>query len=312
MIKKKIFITGGSGFLGSAVIANLINREYEILAAKRIDTNLYRCLKFQNKIQWVDVDDNSFIQEVVAFNPEIILHSAWTGVSSIERQDWNLQMKNFELLNKILEIGKQIKLKKILVLGSQAEYGNINQKVDEFYTNNANDAYSACKLASQLIIKTFCDQYNINWYWLRVFSVFGPGEAENWFIPLIIIKQLNNEDMDLTACEQRYDYLYIDDFAAMVTKVVASDYAPSGIYNICSGQSTSLKTIVEIIMEHISSKGKLKIGVLPYRPNQSMEITGSNDKYNVTFEPVEKTLLSNAISNTIAYYKNRSHIKLSV
>lgn len=303
MSNKRIFVTGGAGFLGSAVMAYLVNNNYQVIAAKRTATNLFRCEAYKNQVKWVDTTDDTFKEQVIAFKPDVILHAAWSGVSSKERADWSVQLKNFELLSDILEISNKVGLKKLLVLGSQAEYGTIHSKVDEEYPVNALDAYSSCKLASQKIIETFCRQNSIDWYWLRVFSVFGPGEAPNWFIPWIINSQLSQTDCDLTLCEQRYDYLYIDDFVTMITKMLNPEIGSSGIYNICSGQSIQLKTIVEHIQKNISSNSKINFGALPYRANQSMQISGDNSKYNATFGAVKHTSLENAIAHTIEYYK---------
>jgi nucleoside-diphosphate-sugar epimerase len=305
MDRKRVFITGGAGFLGSAVMAHLVASNYQIIAAVRATTNLYRCKSFSDQVEWVNTADPDYKSKVIAFKPNIIIHAAWIGVSAKERLDWNKQLQNFDLLGDVLDIAAQIKVEKFLVFGSQAEYGKIDAKVDEQHASTATDAYAVTKIAMKNIIETFCSQYGINWYWLRVFSVFGPGEAENWFIPWVITNQLNNRDTDLTLCEQRYDYLYIDDFATMIIKMIGIDNAASGIYNICSGKVTALKTIVNKIEKNINGKGIINYGAVAYRANQSMEISGDNSKYNATFGDIKQTDIDTALAKTISYYKDQ-------
>ncbi|MBW4889893.1 NAD(P)-dependent oxidoreductase [Mucilaginibacter sp. HMF5004] len=304
MGKKRVFITGGAGFLGSAVMAHLVANNYQIMGAMRSSTDLYRCKSFSNHVEWVDTGAADYKNKVIAFKPTVVIHAAWTGVTAKDRLEWPMQLQNFNLLGDILDIARQVKLEKLLVFGSQAEYGVIDTKVDEDHISTATDAYAITKIAMQNIIKTFCELNSIKWYWLRVFSVFGPGEAENWFIPWVITNQLNNKDLDLTLCEQRYDYLYIDDFATMITKVVGAD-AVSGIYNISSGKVTPLRAIVEQIEKGIKSKGKINYGAIPYRPNQSMEISGDNSKYNATFGDIKQTDIGIALAKTVSYYKDQ-------
>jgi len=291
--------------LGSAIVAYLVKNNYEVIAIKRPGTNLFRCDAFYNEVTWVDTSNASYKTKVIEFGPSIIVHAAWSGVSSQERLEWIKQLQNFDLLADVFEIADKVALKKLLVLGSQAEYGKINTPVDETYPVDPQDAYATCKLAMQNIVKNFCDQRSINWYWLRVFSVFGPGEAENWFLPQVIINQLNNRDTDLTLCEQQYDYLYIDDLAEMVINIVKAVDKKSGIFNVCSGKPQALKTIVEYIKSIIGGSGKINYGALPYRVGQSMQIGGNNNKYNTIFGEVKKTELSLAISQTVAYYKGQ-------
>ncbi|MEO6524902.1 MAG: NAD(P)-dependent oxidoreductase [Mucilaginibacter sp.] len=303
MAKQKAYITGGSGFLGSAIMTSLLKNNFEVMAARRPQTDLFRCIAFQDQVTWVDTSNDRYKEEVILFKPDIIVHAAWTGVSSKERVDWVPQLKNFDLLGDVLEISKKVNLKKLLILGSQAEYGAIDGRVNENHPVNGTDAYAVCKQASQKIIENFCNQNNIDWYWLRVFSVFGPGEALNWFIPWVITNQLNDTDCDLTLCEQEYDYLFVNDFVAMVVNIVTSVNSSSGIFNICSGQTIALKKIVEQISQSIAGKGKVNYGAIAYRPNQIMEISGDNSKYNATFGKLKQTDLHSALADTITYYK---------
>jgi len=305
MDKQKIFITGGGGFLGSAILEYLVNNNYEIMAAKRTETDLFRCKIFYDDIKWVNTDDEDYKKKVIRFAPTIIFHAAWSGVSSTDRNDWSKQIKNFNFLADILDIASNIKLQKLLVLGSQSEYGNINNKVNENHTINAVEAYSVSKIAMQNIIEKFCNQNNIDWYWLRVFSVFGPGEAKNWFIPWIINNQLKNNDTNVTLCEQKYDYLYIADFVKMIVQIINAKKPASGIYNICSGNFISLKIIVEYIKKLIGSNAKINYGAIPYRANQSMEISGDNSKYNTNFGSIERTEFEHAMNQTISYYREQ-------
>lgn len=301
----KVFITGGAGFLGSAIIARLLKGNCAVIATKRTHTNLFRCEDFGDRVKWVDTSNQYFCEQVIEFNPDIIIHAAWSGVTSKARVDWATQLSNFEFLSNILSISEKSDVKKMILLGSQAEYGVINELVDESYPVQANDAYSACKLGSQKIVETFCKQHGIDWYWLRVFSVFGPAEADNWFIPWLINAQLGNTDIDLTLCQQQYDYLFIDDFANMISNILSAKKSLSGVYNICSGRTVPLKAMVEQIHNYINGKGKLNFGALPYRANQSMKIAGNNSKYNSNFGEIQLTELSYAIAKTISYYSER-------
>lgn len=303
----KVLITGATGFLGSAVVKKLIENGYDVIATRRPTTNLFRGEELDSKIKWVNTDDDEYKQKVIDFSPDIIFHGAWSGVSSKERSDWNTQIKNFELLNDVLDIAKKSNVKKIFALGSQAEYSVFNIKPDETYPVDANDAYSACKLATQKILETFSSQNNIDWYWLRVFSVFGPGEAEHWFIPWVIKNQLMNTNVDLTLCEQQYDYLYIADFAEMMLRMISAKKNASGIYNICSGKAMRLKSIVEEIGKNIKGSGHINYGAIAYRPNQSMYLCGDNGKYIATFGAITITDIKKAIDQTINFYKNKQN-----
>lgn len=305
MAKQKVYITGATGFLGSAVLAKLVTEGYEVLAAKRTTSSLAKCEAVADKVKWVNLDSADYITEVVAFQPDTIFHAAWAGVIAKERADWQLQLQNFTLVKDLLLIAQQTATQKIIVLGSQAEYGTISTKVDETYPADGADAYAACKKAVCGIIKDFCQQKGLDWYWLRIFSVFGPGEEANWFIPWIITNQLNSAESNLTLCEQKYDYLYVTDFAAMIETIIAAEQSASGIYNISSGTPVSLRLVAETIQEKAGYNAVLNFGAVPYRAGQSMCIAGDNIKFRSTFGEIALLDLPDGLQRTIQYYKER-------
>ncbi|PZP50930.1 MAG: NAD(P)-dependent oxidoreductase [Pseudopedobacter saltans] len=306
MEKVKILLTGGTGFLGSAILRNLKKTEnVDILAVKRPHSNIEQ-FKDLLGIQWVDLDvENEFIEKWIDFKPNIIIHSAWAGVSNAERASWNVQLQNFELFRNLIHLAEKVNIDKFIVLGSQSEYGIYNTAVSENAEIVGHDAYAACKIAMNSLLESFCSKENINWYWLRVFSIYGPGENENWFIPWIISKMLNNEDVALTGCEQEYDYLYIDDFAKMIEKIVFSKKENQGIYNICSGNSLPLKKIALKIKELINGNAKLDFGAIPYRDNQSMFLGGNISKFKNNYGAIPDIGLTLGLQQTINYYRSR-------
>jgi len=300
---RKVLITGATGFLGSAIVSKLAG-DYNILAVKRRNSDTWRCLAYEKYLKWIDLDDDFFKEKVIEFAPEMIIHAAWAGVYSKYRADWDSQMSNFELLRIIIDISSNVKVKKIIGLGSLAEYGVIDGVVNEGAVTGPDSPYGVCKVAQQQIISAFCKENNIDWYWFRVFSIFGPKEGHNWFIPSTVLKLLKNIDCDLTLCKQKYDYLFIDDFSKMVMNAVASNKGNSGIYNLSSGNSIMLLDIVKYLKAKLNSTAALNFGAIPYRDNQQMHIVGDNKKFTESFGAINFTDLETALDKTIGYYKN--------
>ena len=74
---------------------------------------------------------------------------------------------------------------------------------------------------------------------------------------------LNNEEINLTRCEQRYDYLFVKDFCKSIILLLNSEN--SGIYNLSSNNSVQLREILLVIKDILKSKSKLNFGALEYR-----------------------------------------------
>ena len=301
MYWKYILITGITGFLGSHIAESLVDK-YNVIGLKRKKSNIWRCENFKDKVIWIDIDtDTDYTNELSKYSLDTIIHGAWIGVESQEREDWSVQSKNIYFLLELLQVAKKTATEKFIFLGSQAEYGNITGVVTEVNECEAIDAYGSIKLACLEIVKTFSKNHNINWIWLRLFSLFGEKEKEIWLFPSLIEKMKSDNQMDFTLGEQMYAYLYIKDFVSIIDKIVALKIQ-SGIYNVSSDIVRPIRSFLEEIRDRINPEFQLNFGILPYRDNQSMHIQGSMNKLNNQIGKIDFTDFSIAIENTIKYY----------
>jgi UDP-glucose 4-epimerase len=301
MTKKYILITGITGFLGSHIAENLINN-YIIIGLKRKNSNIWRCEEFKEKVIWIDVDgDKNYITELSNYFIDTIIHGAWIGVESNEREDFSIQAKNIQFLLDLLQVAEKASIKKFIFFGSQAEYGKINGIVTEVDDCEALNAYGSVKLACLEILKTFSKNNNINWIWLRLFSLFGEKENNTWLFPSLIEKIRNESEMNFTPGQQKYAYLYVKDFALIIDRLVKLEIQ-SGIYNVSSDTARSIRSFVEEIRDSVNPKFQLNFGAIKYRDNQSMHIQGSINKLIDQIGKFELTDFSIAVQNTIKYY----------
>lgn len=303
----KVLITGITGFLGSHIAENLIASGITVIGLKRKNSDIWRCKGFEDSVHWVDLDEQGLYEkELSSIDFDTVIHGAWIGVEADLRNNWGEQSKNISFLLSLLEISKNAGVGKFIFLGSQAEYGNFNGKINEQYPANALNAYAGVKLACLELVKAFCLTNNINWIWLRLFSFFGEKENSNWLIPSLIRSMKVENQKDFTKGEQKYAYLYVKDFAAIMNKVVESSIQ-SGVYNVSSNESRSIKSLIEEIRDYINPNFVLNFGVLPYRENQSMHMEGDSEKLFSQIGRIDLTDFRKALVNTLEYYiKNNS------
>ena len=301
----KILITGITGFIGSQIAELLVQYNFKVIGLKRSHSDVWRCEEFKEKIIWVDVDsEDDYKKHLENLGFETLIHCAWIGVESNERGKWDVQLKNLIFLSELLQISKKVKVKKLLVLGSQSEYGQIEGKISEAHPTKPVNAYAAIKLACLELTKNFANINGIKWIWIRVFSLFGEKEGNNWLIPNILNSIKNNHNLELTHGEQKYAYLYIKDFAEVIYKIV-DKHVDSGVYNVSSVKSISIKSLVTLIRDLVNPAFELKFGTLEYRKNQSMHIEGDMKKLEDQIGKIHFTDFNVAIVNTINYFFNQ-------
>ena len=278
----KIFVTGGTGFIGSHLVRALVADGHAVLALRREKSNLSRCADFEKQVVWVNQDASDWTQSVIAEKPVVILHAAWAGVTAAERADWKLQATNLTLFADLLHLAGSVGRAQFIALGSQAEYGFINGRVDETHPCRPDTAYGATKLAALALLEGFARQKKLAHVWLRLFSIYGPGESEAWFIPNLIRQLRLGQSPPLSGCEQRYDYLHVRDLAAGILAVLRQPET-SGVFNLSSNAALPLKQIVQLVKEYTGGHAEPAFGALPYRAGQSMHLEGDSTRFNQTF-----------------------------
>jgi nucleoside-diphosphate-sugar epimerase len=304
---KTILLTGISGFLGSHIAEELIKQGFSVVGLKRSSSNLWRCNSFYDQIKWINCNNLSDVEsEIIKCKPEILIHAAWNGVKAIDRDDWTEQEKNLTFLVSLFEVVKKAGISKIIAIGSQAEYGVFDGIVDENYHCNPNSAYGATKLCASTLLKAYAENNKVDWYWIRIFSVFGPREDKNWLIPATINNLLDKKEMALTPCDQNYDYLYTKDFALGILSIINCPLSRSGIYNMSSGTSIKIKDILAFLENKLSPQQKLlQMGALSYRPNQVMNMQGNSDLFFKSFSFKPTYTIFEGLEETVNYFISR-------
>ena len=303
----KILLTGATGFIGSHIAKGLLDQGYLVFALHRTTSSFEKCISFKEKINWINIDTPNWKEQIKALNLDQLIHVAWGGIEAAARNNWNIQIRNFALSKEFFDLAIECGIKKIIAFGSQAEYGNYGYPVDETTVPMPNDAYGAIKTLASHYLRNLCENTTIEWYWIRVFSVFGEGENSGWLIPSVISKLLKGEPVQLTSCEQQYNYLYIQDFLSQFFSVVNCTENYSGIYNLCNSESISLRDLLLQTANLMDIPQKLlRFGAIPYRVGQNMLIAGENNKFRKHFAVNigHQVGLTEGLKRTIENYKN--------
>lgn len=297
----KVVITGATGFIGAAVVAELATRGYEVHALVRPGSNEARLkgIAGWRRVEAISWSAPLLAEQLRALHPTAFVHCAWEGVAGAERNEsWQLT-KNLRLTLDALELAKGIGCAQWISLGSQAEYGNLNERISEDCPVRPTTVYGKAKLIATETTLAFCESACIKAAVLRVFSTYGPGDAPAWFIPYIIRELMAGRAPKLTACEQRWDYLYVADAARAIVRTVETQSA--GVFNLGSGVSRPLRDIVKIIQSELAVSVSPIFGALTYRPDQVMWLEADITKLTHATGWTPSISLETGIRNAVAF-----------
>ena len=295
----KIFVSGATGYLGYHFVKVAINQGHEVLCLRRPTSRSLFEAEIENKVKWV-VNDEELKSAVIDFQPDVLFHAAWGGVRGAERNNIEIQKDNLVMSHNLFTL---YPYKQIIAIGSQAEYGYYNDVISEDHPLKPTMEYAKAKIQCCKDLQHYCEQNNIEWQWIRIFTVFGEKQTGG-LIKLAIEKCLNGEEsFDTTPGEQKYSYLYAEDFGKAICNMLGSK-GKSGIYNLSQPQCLkSNKEILESVKTLTKSDIHLNFGAMPYPEGQVMLMDGSVNKFEKAFGAVPYTDFNTALEHTINSFK---------
>lgn len=297
----RIFVTGSTGYLGYHFVCAALAQGHKVLCLRRpMSVSLFDSA-LETQIQWVNNENEILLREKVeAFRPEVLFHAAWGGVRGSGRTDEMIQRDNISMSRIIFSL---YPYKQIIALGSQAEYGFYNGPVSENEKLNPENWYGKAKVQTSIDLRTYCEKHDIEWQWIRIFTVFGEKQTGG-LIKLVTEKCLNGDkEFDTTDGEQKYSFLYTSDFAQAVCNVLGVT-GKSGIYNLSQPDDVySNREILHKIKTVLHSDIHFNFGAIPYQKNQVMYMDGDISRFESAFGSIPRTAFDEALARTVESIK---------
>jgi UDP-glucose 4-epimerase len=289
----KTLVTGGAGFIGSAVVPALKKSGHEIFI---IDN-----LSFGNR-EFIDVPDSHFfeadirdtgkMEEIIAkIQPEIVVHLAaihfipYCNAHPYEAADINIR-GTMNILNACKKVKK---LKKVLFASTAAVYPISDIALTEKHPASPVDIYGLSKLTGEELCQKFNLQTNIDTIVCRFFNAFGPNETNPHLIPEIE-KQLKSgkRTIQLGNLTPKREFIHTRDMAEAMRLLIEMPYRGFDIFNLARGLEYSVTEIVEAFERQLNEKITIEVSPDRIRKVERMHLLAdvSKLKKETGWEPV--------------------------
>lgn len=292
---KRVLITGGNGFLGTYLKAELEKYGAIVFSFSLGEANTANSFN-------IDITDYKAVKEVVdVIKPEIIFHMA----AFITRERDFKHMKrmeeiNVEGTNNLLMALKEYDYSSLIYPSTSEVYGNEFSPCSENQFPQPVSPYSLTKLSAEYLIQTFSKIYNKSYTILRIFLPYGKGMPESFFIPQIVNTIKQNKIFEMTLGDQMRDFIHVDDVIDALIMSANNPRANREIFNVCTGVGIKLNELARLINRQINgSLDNIKIGALKYRDNEIWDLRGDNSKIKEVLGFTPKVSLDNGIHRLI-------------
>ena len=299
MKNKNAIVFGANGFVGKWLIDNLLKHKYDvtIIVRHRVNFNI------DKKIHIIVAKKLSEINLETKIYYDYFFYLAWNGVNTEQKNNLSCQLENINIALEVVDFCKKNNCKKIIGIGSVAQYAMNEEVIDVTKRGKFGDIYGAVKECVYNLLEILTCRENISFNWIVLASTFGPGREETNIITYTIVSLLKNEDSFYGSLEQMWEFVYIED-AVNAIRLVAERGVDRKMYGVGSGEFHILKEYIMHIAAIMKKENKIHIGKV--KNYSSKSISSCINNYDLIKDTNYKNLYTfdEAIKKTIAYYTN--------
>ena len=259
---RKVIVTGANGFVGSALIKELIKQGIDVIALDREGCNnmIPKSVRFVSH----ELDCSEKIEEIISDRDiDVFYHFAWAGSAGVARTDTRLQLKNAQWTVDCLRLAKKMNCKRFVCAGSIMEQETIDAGFSQGNTPGLGYIYGSGKLVAHTMCMSVAAEIGMELVWAQITNAYGAGETSPRLINATIRKVIEGESPEFTAGTQNYDFVYIDDVARAFYLI--GEYGhPFCHYLIGSSNPKPLKEFLLEMKESIAPNLDFLFGNVPF------------------------------------------------
>ncbi len=302
MTGARVLVTGGTGFIGRHAVRALRARGAEV---HLLSLHPARVPEIGIHVHVCDLHDHRAVTALLStLKPESLLHLAWdvtpgTYVTSLDNLRW--VQSTLALARAFVAFGGR----RLVAAGSAAEYDWHAGVCDERTTPLAPASlYAASKVGLWHILERLCAQTGISFAWGRVFFMYGPDEAPERLVPLMVRAAQRGRALALRHPAQVRDYMHVADVGAAFAALLASEV--TGAVNLASGSGTSLSVLAGLVGEAMRSVVAVEPGAAVTDPYPVVEARTTRLREEVGFAP--RFTLPDGIQDTCAWWAGQDRM----
>lgn len=297
---KRLLVTGGTGFIGSACVRAALSRGFDVHVLAR-DPSQVPTGAHGHPADLLQGQGTAVIHRV---RPTHLLHLAWIttpGVywTSEENERW--VEASLTLLDAFADAGGE----RAVLSGSCAEYDWTEDGLLDEATSPLRPAtpYGRAKTDLSRMATDLATDRGLSLAWARLFFVYGPAEHPDRLLPYVIRQLLSGEPALCTQGDQRRDFLHVDDVAEALLAVLGSGL--KGPVNIASGDATRVAEIIDLAATTLGAADLVRLGARPTSPDDPPLLAGGTRRIQGQVGWHPRVSLDSGVSQTVAWWRER-------
>ena len=309
MKRKRVLITGGSGFIGSHLVHRLLAEGAEVAVTVRYG-NVMKNERLRDcwddiRIIEADLRNRGALAYIGEFAPEVIFHLAaynHVGQSFVQVEEcFDVNAKG--TANLIDTCGSSVE--RFVYMSTSEVYG-LQTEVPflESMCPQPISPYAITKYAGEL----YCHMKQRiggerSVVILRPFNTFGPYQSVKAVIPELIVNCLRGGPIKTTKGEQTREFNYVSNVVDALVMAGDHDGEIEGPVNIAAAEEVPIRDLVNKIAELTETRAQIEIGALPYRPTEIWRMYADSTRAREILGWQPKVSLEEGLKLTIEWFR---------
>ena len=266
---KRVLITGGTGFVGANLARRLLGDGHAVHLLVGAGHRTWRLAGVLAEVvrHEADLRDAGAVRRAVAaVRPDWVFHLAAHGAYSWQTDARAIVATNVLGTVHLVEACRRTGFEVFVNTGSSSEYGWKDHAPAEDEGLEPNSAYAVAKASATLFCRQAARAARLSIPTLRLYSVYGPYEEPNRFLPALVVHGLEGTYPPLAAPDVARDYVHVEDVVDAYLRLAGNPPAdPGAVYNLGTGVQTTLRQAVEAAAGLFRYRGEPAWGSMPNR-----------------------------------------------
>ena len=269
----KILVTGGVGFIGHNIVAELESQGHEVCVLDNFTNygiipekemsmlHQERLARIQTtSIHHVDIRNyNALLNVFDECRPDIVIHcAAFPRAKAVDlNPDEGASVLTNGLIN-LLRCSEAYNVRRFVYVSSSMVYGDFELYGYEDMRCTPKGIYGILKYAGESLTRDLCDRAGIDHVILRPSAVYGPYDVEDRVVSKFLMNAMLDQELVVCGAEEHLDFTYVDDAVNGIVRATLSFNSSKRTYNITRSRSRSLLEAAELAIS-ITGKGRIKM-----------------------------------------------------
>ncbi|MCB9192409.1 MAG: NAD-dependent epimerase/dehydratase family protein [Flavobacteriales bacterium] len=265
-IKNKILVTGGAGFIGSAVAEKLAKdpENYVVIVDSLLTGSIKKVPTSEhNNLRFIKCDANNYkdISSVFyAYTFDYVFHYA--AVVGVKRTLQNPVMVLADItgIDNILSLSKNTGVKRVYYSSSSEVYGEPVEFPQNEHTTPLNSRlpYAIVKNVGEAYLKSYEREFGLEYTIFRFFNTYGPKQSKEFVISRFLSMALQNENITIYGDgSQTRTFCFINDNVDACVAAFYNDMYVNDVVNIGGNIEVPILELANIIIKVTGSKSKV-------------------------------------------------------